>query len=298
MDELLSSLAGLTLGGSGAILFLALTTRLSRARYAARWRCWVWALLCLRLCIPLSVALPEENTFTPPIQIAPPRDTVIYSYIPAPVPPQPTLTPGPGTVSSPDSLDVPAVPSPARSITAFDIVGTVWLAGSAARLGGYILSHLRFLAYLRRWGSPVVNAQTIRLFNELGDKLELNRRPALYCCTGLQVPVLVGLVQPKLLLPEGEMSETAMRHSLLHELTHFKRRDIWLKTLALLANAIHWFNPLMWYMTRLVERDTELACDEAALNLLPPTEHSAYGTTILDAVARMNASAGQKGDRL
>ena len=95
---------------------------------------------------------------------------------------------------------------------------------------------------------------------------------------------------PKLLLPEGEMGDNALRYSLLHELTHFKRRDIWLKTLALLVNAIHWFNPFMWYMTRLVERDTELACDEAALKLLPTEEHKAYGTTILDAVERLKAA--------
>ena len=86
------------------------------------------------------------------------------------------------------------------------------------------------------------------------------------------------------------MGEHALRYSILHELTHFKRRDIWLKTLALLVNAIHWFNPFMWYMTRLVERDTELACDEAALKLLPVEEHKAYGTTILDAVERLKTA--------
>jgi len=86
------------------------------------------------------------------------------------------------------------------------------------------------------------------------------------------------------------MGQNALSYSLLHELTHYKRRDIWLKTLALLVNAVHWFNPFMWYMTRLVERDTELACDEAALKLLPAEEHSAYGTTILDAVERLKAA--------
>ena len=154
----------------------------------------------------------------------------------------------------------------------------------------YAFSHLRFLRWLRRWGNPVMNGETIRVFNELGDKLSLNTRPGLMFCDGLRVSVLVGLISPKLLLPEGEMGESALRYSLLHELTHFKRRDIWLKSFVLLVNAIHWFNPFMWYMTRLVERDTELACDEAALKLLPAEEHSAYGTTILDAVERLKAA--------
>jgi beta-lactamase regulating signal transducer with metallopeptidase domain len=182
------------------------------------------------------------------------------------------------------------VAEPEKQITLYQIVFAIWAAGAAAVLLWYLFSHWRFLRWLRRWGDPVINAGTIRLFNELGDKLELNRRPELLVCTGLKVPVLAGVFSSRLLLPEGEMGEHALRYSILHELTHFKRRDIWLKTLALLVNAIHWFNPFMWYMTRLVERDTELACDEAALKLLPAEEHKAYGTTILDAVGRLKTA--------
>ena len=43
----------------------------------------------------------------------------------------------------------------------------------------------------------------------------------------------------------------------------------------------------MWYMVRLVERDTELACDEDALRRLSPRDYSAYGQTILSAVAKL-----------
>ena len=61
--------------------------------------------------------------------------------------------------------------------------------------------------------------------------------------------------------------------------------------MALWVNALHWFNPFMWYMVRLVERDTELACDEEALRALPPEEHAAYGQTILSAVSRLRKEA-------
>lgn len=298
MNEFLTDLMSLTLGGAVAIAVLALTARLSRARYAARWRCWVWLLLCARLMFPVSIPVPEQAEIVPPIQITAPVDAVIYTYEPEippvqnPVPEQPL--PEFPTASRPNVEkpieSVPEMSEPKQEITLYQIVFLIWVVGAAVMLLWYGISHLRFLRYLCRWGNPVLNAQTIRLFNELGDKLELNRRPALYVCTGLRVPVLVGVLSPKLLLPEGEMRENALRYSLLHELTHFKRRDIWLKTLALLVNAVHWFNPFMWYMTRLVERDTELACDEAALKKLPAQEHSAYGTTILDAVERLKTA--------
>ena len=298
MTEFLSELAALTLGGSVAVIVLALTARLSRTRYAAKWRCWLWLLLCIRLAVPVSVQLPEQVEVEPPIQITVPSNPVIYTYEPeAPVVQQPEselpeqnrpLTPVPdGNRPTPSN---PVQVYPKQEITLYQVLFAVWAAGAAAMLLWYAFSHLRFLRWLRRWGNPVMNGETIRVFNELGDKLRLNARPGLLFCDGLRVPVLVGLIAPKLLLPEGEMGESALRYSLLHELTHFKRRDIWLKSFVLLVNAIHWFNPVMWYMTRLVERDTELACDEAALKLLPAEEHSAYGTTILDAVERLKAA--------
>ena len=94
-----------------------------------------------------------------------------------------------------------------------------------------------------------------------------------------------------ILLPEPLPQSAPLECALRHELTHFRRRDIWLKALALWVNALHWFNPLAWYMVRLVERDTELACDEAALNTLSPEEHAAYGQTILSAVSRLRKEA-------
>jgi len=301
MNEFLSELAALTLGGGVAVIVLALMARMSRGRYAARWRCWLWLLLCVRLTLPVPIRLPERVEVQPPIQITAPGNTVIYTYEPEELPKQEPETPdttGPElpepSVSAPD-VKLPAdplseTPESKQEITLYQIVFAVWAAGASLMVLWYGVSHLRFLHWLRRWGNPVINAQTIRVFNTLGDELELNRRPELLVCTGLRVPVLVGMISPKLLLPEGEMGENALRYSLLHELTHFKRRDIWLKSLALLVNAVHWFNPLMWYMTRIIERDTELACDEAALKKLPAEEHGGYGTTILDAVERLKAA--------
>lgn len=290
MTDFLRQLIALTLGGSVAVALLALTTRLSRTRYAARWRCWLWLLLALRLAVPVSFDLPKAAPVQPPIQITAPTDTVVYTYEPA-APTQPIV---PQSTEPVPTVPVPTQPTegpePAgRTISLYGLAFTLWCAGAGGMLLWYALSHLRFLAYLRRWSVPVTAPDTIRVFNALGDELDLAHRPALRRCAGLKVPVLAGLFTSTLLLPEAEMGEEELRHSLLHELTHYKRRDIALKTLALLANAVHWFNPAMWYMTRLVERDTELACDEAALKHLPAEEHAAYGRTILNAVERLNA---------
>ena len=97
--------------------------------------------------------------------------------------------------------------------------------------------------------------------------------------------MLAGLLQPVLLLPEGRASGELLHYALLHELTHYRRRDIWFRALLLWVRAVHWFNSLVWLMARAVERDTELACDEGILSRLPPEERGNYGRAILEAAA-------------
>lgn len=311
MTDLLLPLGALTLGGSAAVAALALASRSTRTRYGAKWRCWAWLLLCLRLAVPVSVLSQEDGQTQGLVQLPTLSDRVIYQRAPA----TPAVTPtAPGTVQPGQSLPsgsqsaASQVPSsePAAlpefpntppgsaagadgfSLSLSQVLLVLWLGGAAVMLLWALVQHLRFLLYLRRWARPAADPEAIQTLNRLGARLGLDRRPRLLTCPGLRVPMLAGLFRPALLLPEEAPEGDALRYSLLHELTHFRRRDIWLKALALWVNALHWFNPLMWYMVRLVERDTELACDEAALAQLPAEEHGAYGRTILDAVGRLN----------
>ena len=300
MSQFLLTLGGLTLGGGIAVLILALAGRSTRARYGARWRCWAWVLLCLRLAIPLSLA-PQARDAAP-IQVPLPQEGILSQGTrPTVQPPDRSSPVSDGAVSAPDTstpvppdssspsgqFQAPAAPSPLSALPPQAVLFALWAAGALAVLGGSILAHLRFLSYLRRWAAPVTSPEILHAFHGLGDQLGLRRRPRLLVCPGLKVPMLAGLFRPVLLLPQGPMEGQTLGYSLLHELTHYRRRDIWLKTLALWVRAVHWFNPLCWLMGRLIERDTELACDELALRQLPAREHAAYGQTILSAAARL-----------
>lgn len=296
MNPTLLTLGALTLGGSAAVIALALAGRASRGRYGARWRCWGWLLLCLRLALPLSL-IPQTQARAPIRVDLPNRPAVTR---PA-VSPGASNTPSPGNASAPPdgsqgtpdrpapsgSASSPAPLSPERRADPAQIALAVWLLGAAGTLIWNGTAHLRFLSWLRRWAAPVTDGEVIRAFNRLGDRLGLHRRPRLLVCQGLKVPMLAGIFRPAILLPQGDTTGEELGFSLLHELTHYRRRDICLKTLAMWVNALHWFNPLMWYMVRLVERDTELACDEDALRRLPRSDYAAYGQTILNAVARL-----------
>lgn len=295
MTDLLSALAALTLGGSAAVLLLAL---LGRSSYRARWRCWAWALLCLRLLLPLPA--PDRNVpaVQPPIQLPALSDAVVYQYVPDQSPsgaPEPAADTPEHTQGAP----APSAVQPAQSgadrpesagftLSLSQLLALLWLIGAAAVLTWTGIAHLRFLRHLRRWAKPVGDPATIQLFQWTAERLGLSPkgRPALLVCPELPAPMLAGLFRPVLLLPDALPEGEDLRFALLHELTHFRRRDVLLKALALAVSALHWFNPLMWYMVRLVDRDLELACDEDILTRLDAKEYAAYGRAILSAAER------------
>ena len=288
----LLTLGGLTLGGSAAVVLLALAGRTTWGRYGSKWRCWAWLALCLRLAVPLPLMPQFERRAPiqmdlPPAAVTSPAPVVpggAPGSAPAPEPKEPAAS-VPEASSSPDVQ--PPAPIREPSLSPAQIALGVWLLGAAAFLAWTGAAHLRFLRWLRRWAAPVTGGEAVAAFNQLGDRLGLDRRPRLLVCQGLKAPMLAGALRPAILLPQGKITGEELAFSLLHELTHYRRGDIWLKSLAMWVNALYWFNPLTWYMIRLVERDTELACDEDALRRLSPQDYSGYGQTILAAVARL-----------
>ena len=92
MSDFLIHLAALSLGGGVVALILMLTARFTHARYAARWRCWVWLVLCLRLAVPLPL-LPDRPAQQAPIQLPVVEDRVVLR--PAPPSRRATASSGP-----------------------------------------------------------------------------------------------------------------------------------------------------------------------------------------------------------
>ena len=301
MTDFLFHLGALSLGGGLVGLVLMATGLLTRSRYAARWRCWGWLLLCLRLAIPLPFSFPNVQVRAP-IQLTSPslerpselpftagrpfQDAALSPVAPTSSSSQQQDSSSP-TSSSPDDTDAQTETKPTVYLS--QIVTGIWIVGGVGILVWNLIAHVRLKRFLKRWASPVQDFQLLPLYNAIGDELGLDRRPRLMTCPGLAAPMLAGLLHPILLLPEQPLAPKELEYALLHELTHYRRRDIWLKALALWVRAVHWFNPLVWLMGRAIEQDTELSCDEAVLRRLPQEEHAAYGKTILSAVERLKA---------
>ena len=95
----------------------------------------------------------------------------------------------------------------------------------------------------------------------------------------------VWLFDPCVVLPGADMPEKNFLYIVLHELTHYKRRDMFYKWLVQVTVCLHWFNPLVHLMSREITKACEFSCDEAVLVKMGCNNAQDYGKTLLDAMA-------------
>lgn len=159
----------------------------------------------------------------------------------------------------------------------------LWAAGVLV-LGGRGLAQVwHFTRRLRREATPA-GEREVRLFEECRRQLGVRSAVLLRETSLVSSPALFGLWQPTVLLPRAlavAFSDVEMRHVLLHELAHVRRRDLWVHGLVSMVRILHWFNPVLWLAFRRMQADRELATDALALSVAGEQEARSYGSTIL-----------------
>ncbi len=116
------------------------------------------------------------------------------------------------------------------------------------------------------------------------------RRPVTLCrLPGSSSPLTYGILRPVVLLPERHFTPEQLKFILTHELTHVRCFDGLRKILSSAALVLHWYNPLVWLMYGLYNRDIELACDEAVVRRLGIERKADYAMTIIAMKSSSNA---------
>lgn len=115
--------------------------------------------------------------------------------------------------------------------------------------------------------------------------LSINRSIEVRVTNEINSPSLCGIIKPKILIPLKVVSlvnEKEMKYIIMHELCHYKRKDILVTWLTSIIKAIHWFNPIIYLGLNIMRSDCEAACDEMVLINLDKEENLNYGNTIIN----------------
>ena len=250
-----------------ALCYMAVTPLLAK-HYSVKVRYYSWLVVVLGLIIPfrpkcsnaiVKVNMPD-STAGPVVRIG----TGAAAALPAS---------GPHTVSA----ALPVVPW-------WQITAALWLAGMILFLACHIIKHYRFLKLVSRWSDDITDNRTLALFQRLKTQMGLSREIGLQTCESIGSPMMTGFAKPRILLPAADFTTEELRLILRHELVHYKRKDLWYKSLVLLANAIHWFNPVVYLMTQAVDCQCELSCDEEVVRGTGADTRQYYCETIIGVI--------------
>ena len=250
-----------------ALVVLALQAMLYRWM-PARWRYALWMPVILVLAAPVlpSSRWSIENRFL----TAAPKPVLIETVEKV-------------NDASPALASAPLASAKRAAVDWKMIVGFAWITGSAGVFAFLIGSYRRTLRRLRS-ESSAPSAALQMLLEEAATKSKLRSRPRLLVSFNVQGPAVTGFFRPLLLLPANFVESFSTREArliLLHELTHLKRWDLQLNWLLCLLRAIHWWNPVLWFVFARIRADRESACDAEVLRLAGEECRADYGHALL-----------------
>lgn len=277
-EKLLNNLMQIGLTVSLAALVPLILRRLMKKRYPARMVCVVWAILALRLLIPVQLTLPQA-----PVQVMPRTSYVVQSDQTAfrqaglPV----TQTPARWVTGTQAQTLSAADTGMVKTVDITDILLTLWLAGVIACVLWQGIGYCRLIRSLKGTSRSVERADLHTILQEQCADLVIDREIPLRVSAAADCPMLAGFIHPTLYLPDERISRTDAAFIFRHELTHYKHGDLWLKLLLLAARCLHWFNPLVHLIARFAQEDIEAACDDAVVRGHDGAYRRAYGETIL-----------------
>ncbi len=252
MESLFLTILNLSVTGSWVILAVLLV-RLLLKRAPKKYSVLLWLAAAFRLVCPVSF----EAVFSifRPLQMTAPAISPDIGYEL-----QPTVNLGIPAVSQAVSQSLPTA-TPAASVNPLQVwitLGTcLWLLGILVLLVYGIVSYCKLGRKMRT--AILVEGR-------------------IYESDEIRSPFILGFVRPRIYLPWGLEGE-GKAHVLLHEQTHLRLGDHWVKPLAWLILVLHWFNPLVWLAFHFLGKDLEMRCDEAVL--AKTGGNAAYSETLL-----------------
>ncbi len=175
------------------------------------------------------------------------------------------------------------------SLTAVQILFAIWIAGVVGKSVWAFYSHQRFSKQIKVSSFLVPEESEVQ-------QLLTKTMERMNCSSDIEImynkcnisPILMGILKPTIVLPMYKIPNDELEMVIKHELTHFKKKDLWIRRFMLIATIIHWYNPFIYLLKKEVHMWSELSCDEDVVMNMSHIERKKYGATILNMIERSN----------
>ncbi len=263
------NLVQMSISGAVMILFTVAIRALSIRRLPKKTFLFLWWIVMARLLVPYSL----------------PCELSVYS-----------LFAHKGTAKATGNINIQVIPNipmeksmeksseipPEVLITPnvqhIDIFKVVWLTGALAAVVCFAVSYIRCLRLFRE-SLPVYNERISQWLAEHRCFRQISVRQY----DRISSPLTYGIFRPVILLPKNfkYIDTDDLKFVLAHEYTHIRRFDLVFKLVLIAALCVHWFNPLVWLMYIIANRDIELSCDENVVRMFGEERKQDYAMSLI-----------------
>ena len=261
----------LELSLSGGVFVLAIAAfrgltlrRLPKGTFVA-----LWWLAAARLLLPVELAS-RFSVYTLLEALGPKSVPVAPDALPAPVVPA-----APSVPAAPPVIAIPAQPAAVPAPAPFPVWTALWLTVGLLLAAWFLI---RYVRWRRRFREALpADCPGLETWFQLRRKVEVR------VTDQIAAPLTYGLFRPVILLPKTMdfKDEEALTCVLAHERAHIRRLDGLLKLALTTVVCLHWFNPAVWLLYVLGNRDMELRCDEAAVLALGEDSRERYALALI-----------------
>lgn len=255
------------------IIMVLLISKLLSKKYKIKWRYLIWLLIAIRLLIPINYKITKTV-----INIEQPSDEVVINV---PLISEGTFNKfkteenniGTNKIESAESIKA----TDKKKITLGQMFDIIWKLGMIIAIMFYVGNYILFRLKIRN----SLEEGNQKVFNDVKKQLQIKSKIKVYNCKLISSPMFIGFIKPIVLMPDIEYTKEELELIFKHELTHFKRLDVWYKLVLVVANIVHWFNPFVYLMRRCAEKDIEYTCDDIVTKNLDLEQRKDYSRVIL-----------------
>ena len=276
MNEFIKILLSLSVSGALLLLLILGLKPLYKNKFSKRWQYYIWIVVALRFLLPFTpdttivgslfekfdtAAITNEIPTSPNVPV--PADTGNSKAEP---------------IQTNREITTAAMREPFNKYVCLFFI---WSALALVLFVRKVTVYQGFIQYIKAGNKEVSDIKILNLLSDCEEKLNIKTRVELSCNPLIASPMLIGFFRPRIILPVGEWEDKELSYIFVHELIHYKQRDMFYKWLIQIVVCVHWFNPFVYLLEKEVNKSCELSCDEKVISILNEKAKREYGDTLI-----------------
>ena len=276
MSEFIKILLSLSVSGALLLLLILGLKPLYKNKFSKRWQYYIWIVVALRFLLPFTpdttiigslfekldtAAITNEIPTTPNVPV--PADTGNSKAEP---------------IQTNQEVTTAAMRDP---VDKYVCLFFIWSALALVLFVRKITVYQGFIQYIKAGNKEVSDIKILNLLSDCEEKLNIKTRVEISCNPLLASPMLIGFLRPRIILPAHEWEDKELSYIFVHELVHYRQRDMFYKWLIQIVVCAHWFNPFVYLLEKEVNKSCELSCDEKVISVLDDTARREYGDILI-----------------